>query len=79
MKISDFIEVLKSIKERQGDLPMIVSRDPEGNGFSPFADWSIHNYRNGEIGLYELTAENIKDGYAEKDVIEGEKSLILWP
>jgi|AntDeeMinimDraft_6_1070357.scaffolds.fasta_scaffold03362_3 hypothetical protein len=58
MKVSELIEVLQGLDpERE----VILQRDPEGNGFSPFGDWYEALYRaestwSGEV-LHPLDVE----------------------
>lgn len=65
---------------------IIISKDAEGNSFSPFSDFSYNIFYKaitswyGEIGYKELTPELIKDGYGEGDLIKnGKKAVVLWP
>jgi hypothetical protein len=66
------------------DTPIVMSKDSEGNGYSPLSGGWLGNYKAdttwyGEVGMSELTQEDIDNGYTEEDVIEGELSLILSP
>lgn len=81
MTVSELIELLK---KEDGNRIVVMSQDPEGNGFrllngvatlSCNADrWDI------EIGLEELTPEYVRRGYGEEDVLEnGTPALVLWP
>ena len=81
MKVKDLIKLLQ--KEDQ-DRIVIMSKDGEGNNYSPLDEISTCSYRAettwwGEVGLEELTDESIEQGYAEEDVVDGEKALCLWP
>lgn len=82
MKVKELIELLKQV---DGELLVVMSKDSEGNDFSPLSDGSERFYEAettwyGRIGLKELTPEDIKDGYGEEDVLEnGIPALVLWP
>lgn len=65
---------------------VIMSKDEEGNGFSPLAEASTENdvYMadstwSGEIALKELTPELKEQGYTEEDLGDGEDCIVLWP
>ncbi len=75
MKVKELIELLK--KEDQ-EREVIMSKDGEGNNFSPFADISRQTYEadstwSGEIGVDELTDDD------EDEFIYDEKVIVLWP
>ncbi len=81
MKVKELIELLK--KEDQ-EREVIMSKDGEGNNFSPFADISKQTYEpdstwSGEIGLDELTPYLIEQGFTDEDPIYDEKVIVLWP
>ena len=82
MKIKELVERL--LKQDQ-DRIVIISKDSEGNGYSPLSEIYIGKYRpyntwSGDIGLDELTQEDIDDGYTKEDVFEeGELCIILTP
>jgi len=63
IKISEFIKVLTSIKQKDGDLEVWLSSDEEGNSFSPFVyeDYST-GIEKGRLILYPheaLLAEEV--------------------
>ncbi len=78
-------ELIDALNEFDRDRVVIVAKDPEGNGYSPLSD--LHNAAyeaettySGNIGLEELTAEDIAAGYSEEDIVEdGEPCVVLWP
>ena len=82
MNVKELIEVLK---QEDSNRLVVMSKDGEGNYFSPLAEATTSAYRadstwNGEIGLEELTEEEINQGYSEEDVIDdGVPALVLWP
>lgn len=82
MKVKEMIELLqKEDQERE----VIMSKDGEGNSFSPFSDadrtyYKAHNAWSGETGLEELTPELRRRGCTEEDVMKGGvPALVLWP
>lgn len=82
MTVKQLINLLK--KEDQ-DRIVILSKDGEGNSYSPLDSFYKCSYRadstwSGEIGLEKLTTELEKSGYSEEDVIsDGEPALVLYP
>ncbi len=83
MKVKELIELLK--KEDQ-EREVIMSKDGEGNNFSPFADISRQTYEadstwSGEISIDELTPEILaEEDYSEEDYpIYDEKVIVLCP
>lgn len=66
-----------------------MSRDSEGNSFSPLADWSLTTYIpestwHGRVMCFEdsLTEELKQEGYTEEDIYkgdDGQKAVVLWP
>lgn len=83
MKLDEYIKLLNETKERVGgDVEVIISKDSEGNYFSPFSDilenciYIAESAYDGEI--YS------KDGYGEEewsDLCEEEhkKCIVLYP
>ena len=78
MKVIELKAILESLPD---DLEIVMSKDAEGNGFSPLADHSHpddvkycpETTWSGEI----INAEDIEDeGYTEGDYID---ALVLWP
>ena len=82
MTVEELIEHLE--KQDPGRI-VVMSKDGEGNGFSPLDRFSTHAYEaettwSGEIGLERLTDDLKSAGYEEEDVLEnGEPALVLWP
>lgn len=82
MTVAELISLLE--KENQNRL-VVMSRDAEGNCFSPLADFSTGAYEAestwaGEVGIEELTPDLEANGYCELDVKEdGVPALVLWP
>lgn len=81
MKVKEFIKLLS---KEDGDREVIIQKDPEGNGHSPFSSFWTGAYLadstwSGDVGLEQLTDEDIEDGYSQEDVIKGIPALILVP
>jgi hypothetical protein len=82
VKVKDLINELKKTDPER---LVIMSKDAEGNSYSPLSDWWEGAYRAettwyGEVGLEELTDDFKEAGYGEEDVIEdGVPALILCP
>ena len=78
-------ELIEALKQEDPNRLVVMSKDSEGNRFSPLAEVATSAYKAettwcGEIGLEELTEEDIKQGYADEDVVEdGVPALVLWP
>lgn len=82
MKVGELILRLSKINPNS---EVILSKDSEGNSYSPLADMGENEYRadstwDGEIGYKELTPELIDDGYTDEDLIkDGVPAIVLWP
>ena len=79
MKVKELISLLS---EFEGDIEIVLSRDAEGNGYSPLESAWLGSYDADarEVGLIELTPELAGLGYDEDDVMEGgEIAVILTP
>ena len=77
MNVGELIEQLKDYNPKR---LVVMSRDPEGNGYGPLAAIATAAFANREIGEEKLTEEMIKRGYTEEDVMEdGEPALVFWP
>lgn len=83
MNVQELIDILQEVEDKSRIV--VMSKDAEGNSFSPFAAMSTGAYLadstwSGEIGLEELTPELEERGYSDEDVIEnGNPALVLWP
>jgi hypothetical protein len=80
-------DIKKAISDLDDSLIVVLSKDEEGNSYSPLAVFSTdYNYTpiqtwRGFVALKELTEDDIKMGYCEDD-LAGEDSvpcLTLWP
>ncbi len=79
-------ELIKKLKEEKQEAIVIMSKDGEGNSYSPLADfgdtdvYQENSTWDGEIGYSKLTPELIKAGYGEEDIIEnGKPALVIFP
>jgi len=77
-------ELIEKLQKEDPDRIVIMSKDSEGNSYSPLSNFWIGAYAPtttwyGEAGLEGLTEEDKEAGYGEEDVMDGEKALILWP
>lgn len=91
MKVKSlFCKLQKMIDEGKDNWEVVISRDEEGNGYSPLADIS-DSYKylpdsgcHGEIKLRPeaLTKTLIRAGYTQEDVAQGKgwkDAIILCP
>lgn len=82
MKVGRLKELLKNI---DNDRIIVLSRDSEGNSYSPLAEiddsyvYVAETTWSGEIYIDKLTPELVKLGYSERDVADGDPALVLWP
>ena len=77
MKVKELIEILKECDPE--DL-IVLSKDPEGNGYKEARTYDMCRFTEGEIGLRELDEEHKELGYEKEDVFdEGEDCIVLWP
>jgi len=79
MKVRDLISMLASADL---DREVILSTDSEGNSYKPLDGGYNGAYDpfKREVGLDELSSQDIEDGYSNEDVlINGVPALILYP
>ncbi len=81
MKVKDLI---KALSKQDPNRVVILSSDPEGNSYDALHSLSTCAYtkEDGEIqiGLEELSPQDLKLGYTEDDVLyRGKPALILSP
>jgi hypothetical protein len=73
-------ELIKALRQMEPDLIVVLSRDPEGNGFSVLRTAALDVYKDGQLGIEELTPALRKLGYTDEDVLKGgQKAVVLWP
>lgn len=63
MKISQFIKELKEITKLEGDLPVILASDNEGNSYSAVTGKRMYGVDNGIIIIYPSfeTSQDLED------------------
>lgn len=82
MKVRELIEQLQ---QEDPDALVVMSRDSEGNSYSPLSDFWTGVYQadttwSGEVGFGELTQELQEHGYNEEDILsDGVPAVILSP
>lgn len=78
-------ELIKILSEQDPDRIVVVSRDAEGNSYSPLSGLWTGTYVadttwSGSIGLEGLSDELQEAGYTEEDVAEdGQPAIVLQP
>ena len=80
-------ELIQELLEYPLDYEVIMSKDSEGNNFSPLRQLNDNIYvpdssHSGLIFLMELDYDLIKAGYSEDDLYhgdDGQKAIVLWP
>lgn len=85
MTIEQLIKQLQKIKNK--NRLVVMSKDGEGNGYSPlnYIEECAYEYEedtpwSGSIGLEKLSKKDIADGYSEEDVIkDGVPAVCLQP
>ena len=84
MKVKELKQLLDTFNE---DDEVVLSKDSEGNGFSPLSGTSQQVYVPettwyGSIYEKEITEEMRKEGYSEEDTYQGNdgiNAVVLWP
>ena len=72
MKVSEFIELLKQLPQ---DHEVIMSKDSEGNSFSPFADFGIEMYEpECTWSGYLVDPES-----SHRTSVYKKNAVVLWP
>lgn len=78
-------ELIAELSRLEQDRIVVMSKDSEGNSYSPLADIGRSAYIaettwNGSIGIEKLTAKLKAKGYTKEDVIsDGQPAVVLWP
>ena len=78
-------QLINKLQKCDPDREVVMSRDAEGNGYSPLDDFWEGAYRadstwHGEVGLEKLTKADREAGYTDEDVMDdGVPALILCP
>lgn len=85
MTVTELCQELQALIESgQGHRIVVLSRDPEGNGFHELRDVALSRYHTveREIGIDALTPELKQRGWTQENVMEGPAvvpSVTLWP
>jgi hypothetical protein len=81
-------ELIDALKDIPDNTIIVLSKDSEGNSYSPLANVESMMYTadskwSGEIHLPELTDELIEQGYSEEDIRTVDDGaipcIVLWP
>lgn len=82
-------ELRNALEGADDNLIVVMSKDGEGNSFSPLADADTESNVyvpdstwSGEIHIKELTPELKKQGFTDEDVYDGDDgqvAVVLWP
>lgn len=79
-------ELIKLLQAEDPELFVVLSKDAEGNGYSPLfgvtsnSVYEAESTWSGEVGLQTLTPELIEQGFTEEDVkTTGVPCLVLDP
>lgn len=73
-------QLIAKLSKLDPNLIVVMASDSEGNGFSPLSSLDTGcSYKDGEVGLKELTPQDVKNGYSEEDVLKGKPAVVLYP
>ncbi len=78
-------ELIQQLMKSPQDHIVVLSRDPEGNGYSKLSDDGIWHgnskyHEDGEVSLSTLDDKHKGMGYTEEDIREGgEHCVVLYP
>lgn len=86
MTVGELIELLQDA-DPSGDRLVVMAKDSEGNHHSPlYSAWCgaylPDSTYSGEVGLEHLDPIDIRHGYTEEDVLQGDEvvpAIILSP
>ena len=75
MKVKELIEVLSGLNPEH---EVILSRDSEGNSFSPASSYDLGRYTPESTwsGEWKSSAQSVKEGGCAK---KGINAVLLWP
>lgn len=74
MKVRELIELLKVLPQ---DHEVIMSKEGEGNGFSPYSDYGLFMYVPDSTGAGEIVSlADVEAGESQEYV---ENAVVLWP
>ena len=79
--IGDLVAELLKLDQ---SLPIVMSRDAEGNGYSPLSAWDVATYypdvwNDGSLSTYSGAVDHPDDEPGEWKGRVGVKALVLWP
>ena len=75
-------ELLALLAQEDPDRVVVLSIDPEGNGFNELSgvEASMYDPKRGEVGPEELTEDLVGIGFSNEDIMKnGTKAVVLWP
>ncbi len=81
-------ELIKMLQKEDPESVAIMSKDSEGNNYSPFSDFGVYDYVpdsgcSGDIYMRELDEKDIEQGFTEEDLgpddPERVKALVFYP
>lgn len=74
-------ELIAKLKPMKGNLLVVLSRDPEGNGYEELRFVQDNSrYDNGEVGVDRLTPALKKQGFGEEDLMpDGQPCIVMYP
>lgn len=77
-------ELIEELKQQDPNRLVVMSKDAEGNSYSPLSALYIAAYCpdttwSGQIGLEKLDDAYRAEGYTEEDVVDGQPALVLYP
>lgn len=82
MKVGELKALLAGVDD---DREVVMSRDSEGNGYSPLAqvdDESTYRADStwaGEVGPEAITDEMRAQGWTDEDMVGGVPAVVFWP
>lgn len=71
-------KLIAQLEQYDGSRIVVMSKDSEGNDFSPICDISPCTFDDGEVFIEELTEELIEEGYTEDDTRPGAALAIVF-
>ena len=84
-ELREMLEEFEKLDEKNGDITVLMSIDPEGNDFQELCkiDESmgfVYDYPETSVYPLKLTEGMIKQGWGEDDMRDDAKPcIILWP
>lgn len=80
MTLNQFIEQLHELQgEGHGDSIIVLSKDGEGNDFSPFAELGNYFYKANSTWSGEICNEDEKEAHPGDFEDYNQKAIVLWP